>query len=449
MKNLNSNAPLQRRRFLSSAALAAGGLALSSRASAQNSAPAGDPVKIALIGAGTQGQTLLGVCMKALNVRVVAVCDIWEAYNLNQASRILAGFKQEPHLYIDYREMLAKEKELEAVVIATPDFCHAEQTISCLQAGFPVYCESLMSNTIEGAKKMVQATKETGKLLQIGFQRRSNPRYRFAYEHIVNETKMLGKISAANGQWNRPVQTDRGWPKRAPLAEAALSQYGYASMQQFRNWQWYKELGGGPLAELGSHQLDVFNWFTGMTPKSVMASGGTLFYDKESHQWSDTLMAIFEYASEKENLRAFYQTVNSNSNFGHIENFMGDQGTLYLSESAARVKVYREPAAPDWSKWVKLGILESEEKPKEEKKPEGAVLDVQETVIPPSFNLPVKSSDPVFKPHLENFFNAVRGKEKLNCPAETAYPATVLTLKINEAAQSGQKIEFKPEDFLV
>ena len=73
--------------------------------------------------------------------------------------------------------MLSDEKDLDAVIIATPDFWHAEQTIACLKAGLHVYCEKEMSNTLEGARKMVQAAKQTGKLLQIGHQRRSNPRY--------------------------------------------------------------------------------------------------------------------------------------------------------------------------------------------------------------------------------------------------------------------------------
>lgn len=410
------------------------------KARAQN-----ESIQIALLGAGTQGQALLNACMKIEGVQVKALCDIWEAYNLKRASMILSGFKQEHKTYADYKEMLAQESDLDAVIIATPDFCHAEQTTACLKAGLHVYCESMMSNTLEGARAMTQAAKASGKLLQIGHQRRSNPYYRFGYEHILHETKMLGKTTAMNGQWNRAVQPERGFPRRAVIEEAVLNQYGYASMKQFRNWEWYRDLGGGPLAQFGVHQIDVFNWFMGNPPKTVMAVGGTDYYDSKSHEWFDTVMAIFDYENSSSNVRGFYQTINSNSNFGYYENIMGDEGTLYLSESAGRVKVYREPAAPDWEKWVKIGILESVEK---EEDPD-AVITIEESVAPPSYNLPVQFTDPVCQPHLENFFQAIRGEAALHCPPEIAYAATATVLKINESVQDGKRIDLAPGDFQV
>ena len=438
---------MDRRRFLSSTVKASGGFVLSSRATGQAADPRQDDLSVGLIGAGTQGQVLLNTCMKIPKVRIRAVCDIWEAYNLKRASDMLKAYKQEHTAYVDYRDMLDKEKDLDAVIIATPDFWHAEQTIASLRAGLNVYCESVMSNTLEGARAMLRAAKETGRLLQIGCQRRSNPRYRHGNAHVIHETKLLGKITAINGQWNRSVQPNRGWPKRAPLDESTLTKYGFQSMQQFRNWRWYKELGGGPIAELASHQVDVFNWFMDARPTSVLASAGTDYYDKETHECYDTVMAVYEYETQKGSVRAFYQTINSNSSFGYFEKFMGDEGTLCISEAGGRAKVYREPSAPDWDKWVKIGYLEAPVK--KEKQPADAVLDVQETVEPPSYALPVKFNDPVHKPHLENFLNAVRGQEELNYPAETAYESTVTVLKINEAVKSGQKMSFRPADFQV
>ncbi len=443
----DQNPSVNRRSFLHSAALASGSLVWVSNAVAQTAA--NSALNVAILGVGAQGQELLNICAKMEGIRIRALCDIWETYNLNRASEILTGFNQEHTRYNDYKAMLEKEKDIQAILIATPDFCHAEQTIACLNAGINVYCESPMSNTHEGARSMVQAARSTGKLLQIGYQRRSNPLYRYSLDHVINETRMLGKVTAVNGQWNRAVQSDRGWPRRAALEDAVLNQYGYASMAQYRNWQWYRALGGGPFAVSGSHQIDVFNWFMNAYPKSVMASGTTAYYDPATHEWYDTMMAIFEYEKEKESIRAFYQTINANSNFGFFENLMGTEGTLYLSEASGRVKVYREPAAPDWEKWVKIGVLESAQPApkKTPEKPADGTLEVQETVIPPSYNLPVAFKESVYQPHLQNFFNTVRGSEKLNCPAETAYATNFLVLKINEAAQNGQRIELKPEDF--
>ena len=103
----------------------------------------------------------------------------------------------EVRAYENYEDLLAKEKDLQAVVIATPDFWHAPMTNTCLKAGLHVYCEKMMSNTIEGARSMVQTMRETGKLLQIGHQRRSNPRYVFTLNRLLHEAQFCGRLTAA------------------------------------------------------------------------------------------------------------------------------------------------------------------------------------------------------------------------------------------------------------
>jgi predicted dehydrogenase len=221
-------------------------------------------------------------------------------------------------------------------------------------------------------------------------------------------------------------------------------------MVQFCNWRWFKGLGGGPIVDLGSHQIDIYSWFLGTNPKSVIASGGTDYYDKSTHEWYDTVMTVFEYETKAGIVRAYYQTQTTNSAQGYFETFMGDQATLQISESASRGAVYREPAnQTDWDKWVKLGFMNE---PKEEEKPaaeEGAGLDVRETLAPPAYEIPVVMDKPYHQPHLENFFNAVRGTEKLNCPAEVGYETAVTVLKVNEAVEAMRRLEFKPEEFKV
>ena len=144
-------------------------------------------------------------------------------------------------------EEIEASADIDAVIIATPDFWHAQHTVDCLEAGKHVYCEKEMSNTLEGARKMVAAARETGKLLQIGHQRRSNPRYLHCYEKLIGEANLLGRIVTVNGQWNRAVTPDLGAPDRYAIPEARLKQYGFRDMAQFRNWRWYKGLGGGPI----------------------------------------------------------------------------------------------------------------------------------------------------------------------------------------------------------
>jgi predicted dehydrogenase len=443
---------MNRRSFLRSTAAVGAGLAMSSRMFAAASGGSND-INVALLGAGLEGRALMEACRKIPNVKFKAVCDIWTAYNQKAMVNLLGRYGQKCNAYVDYKEMLDKEKgQIDAVIIATPDFWHAEHAIASMEAGLHVYCEKEMSNDLAKARQMVEAQKKTGKLLQIGHQRRSNPRYIHCYDKLIKEAKLLGRMTTVNGQWNRSAQEPLGWPKNAVMDDATLNKYGFSSMEQFRNWRWYKKLGGGPIVDLGSHQIDIYAWFLGATPKGVVASGGTDYYDKKTHEWYDTVMAIYDFETKEGIVRAFYQVLTTNSNQGYYETFMGDQGTLVISESAARGSVYREQGAavPDWDKWVKLGFIN--EPKKEEKKPAaaGVVLDVRETLAPPAYEIPVNMEGKlVHQPHLENFFDAVRGKAKLNCPAQVGYETAVMVLKVNEAVEAARRIEFKPDDFKV
>jgi len=448
MNNQKIAKGIDRRSFLHSTAALGAGLFLAQESFGQAPTPKTDDLNIALLGAGAQGQVLLNACLKIPGVRFKAVCDIWTAYNQRRASRLLKKYKHEHNTYVDYGEMLNKEKDLDAVLVTTPDFWHAEHAIASLKAGLHVYCEKEMSNTLDDARKMVEAAKETNKLLQIGHQRRSNPRYIHCYEKLIKEAKILGRITTINGQWNRAARPDLGSPQKYAVDQATLEEYGFKSMHQFRNWRWYKGLGGGPIVDLGSHQIDIYNWFLDAIPKSVMASGGTDYYDKETHEWYDNVMAIYEYGTSQGTVRAFYQTITTNSSQGYFETFMGDQGTLVISESAARGAVYREPSAPDWDKWVKAGFVNEPTKTTEEENAEtGAILDVRETMAPPAYELAVKMDKLYHQPHLENFFDAVRGKAKLNCPAEVGYETAVTVLKVNAAVEAARRLNFKPEEF--
>ncbi len=414
-------------------------------------APAGklNDINVALLGAGDEGEVLLNSMLKIPGLRFRAICDIWTEYNQKRLVGRLKRYNFDVNGYEDYREMLEKEKELDAVVIATPDFWHARHAVDCLHAGKHVYCEKEMSNTLEGARSMVLAARETGKLLQIGHQRRSNPRYIHCREKLLQEARLIGRIVTAQGQWNRSVKPDIGWPQRYAIPEDRLKKYGFKSMQQFRNWRWYKGLGGGPIVDLGSHQIDIFNWFMNASPTHVLASGGIDYYDPATHEWYDTVLAIYEYQTATGRARAYYKTQTTNGSQGYFETFMGDQGTLVISESEANFSgsIYREVSAPAWDKWVQKGYIAAPKEQAVKSEETKAVLDVRESVSPDEHRIPIELNDPYHKPHLENFFNAIRGTAKLNCPAEVGYETAVTVLKVNEAIEANQRLAFKPEEF--
>jgi predicted dehydrogenase len=351
--------------------------------------------------------------------------------------------------------MLDKEKALDAVIVATPDWMHAEHSIACLQAGKHVYCEKEMSNSLEQAKQMVLAARQTGKLLQIGHQRRSNPRYIYSLEKIIRDAKLLGRITTTYGQWNRGKSAvDPGCPKGKELDEATLKKYGYDTMQQFLNWRWYRKYGGGPIEDLGSHQIDIFNWFLGTPPKSVIASGGMDYY--KGREWYDNVMAIYEYDTPEGVVRALYQVLTTTSARGYYETFMGDEGTLQISEDPRKCRVFAEGHLPRdaWDKWAEKGYLiklppeEQEQKP-ESKSETGAVVYIDLSPPQIAWLLPVKSGGSYHQAHLENFFDAIRHGTPLNCPPEVAYETAVTVLTVNDAVAAGKRVDFKPEEFKV
>ena len=268
-----SDRKMNRRTFLASASAAGAGLAVAPATAGQPKAARTDDLNIAVIGVGSQGRILIDSILKIPGIRFKAICDIW-SYGQQYGSNYLKKNGHEVNVYEEYREMLAAEKDLDAVVVATPDWMHAEHSVACMEAGLHVYCEKEMSNLLEEAKEMVLAARRTGKLLQIGRQRRSNPRYIHAIDNLIRKEKLLGRITQAYGQWNRPKSGDLGWPRKHEMSTSFLEKYGYASMREFRNWRWYSKYGGGPVADLGSDQIDVFGWVFGVAPKSVMAAGG-------------------------------------------------------------------------------------------------------------------------------------------------------------------------------
>ena len=442
----NEKLEMDRREFI--VAAAASGAALVGATPLQALNQSSNEIRVALLGAGAQGQVLLEAAMQIPHLRFVAVCDIWAEYNLRRATRMMKDAGHPNRAYTDYREMLDKEKgHLDAVLIATPDFWHAEHAIECMKTGLHVYCEKEMSTNLADARRMVLTSRETGRLLQIGHQRRSNPRYLFCYERLINESHLLGRITTVNGQWNRAKRDFATMPPRYAISSEVLEKYGFRSMEQFLNWRWFRGLGGGPIVDLGSHQIDIFNWYLGARPKGVIASGGTDYFDKATHEWYDTMMVVYDYETPHGVVRAFYQTLTTNGFGGYYEVFMGDQAALEISESAGRGSIYRDAAnAPDWTQYVKAGILTA---PKDDAKPAtgGAVLDVRETAAPPSYGIPVTMRKKYHQPHLENFFGAMRGKEKLNCPGEIGYETAVTVLKVNAAADARTRLEFKPEEF--
>ena len=441
------NPPISRREFLGATAAAGAGLLLTSCRPDDTTQPSSkktplDTLNVALIGFGEEGHVLLESLLNIEGVRVVALCDIWN-YHRDEGARYLKKIGREVRAYENYEDLLSQEKDLQAVVVATPDFWHAPMTNTCLKAGLHVYCEKMMSNTIEGARSMVVTMRQTGRLLQIGHQRRSNPRYRFTLNRLLQAAGFCGRLTAAQAQWNRAVKEDFGWPRKYAMPAETLARYGYQDMHQFRNWRWFKGLGGGPLSDLGAHQIDIFNWWLGVTPRSVMASGGLDYY--QNHDWYDNAMVIYEYPLPHGVARAFYQVQTTTSaGGGYFEMFMGDDGTIKMSEDPSLCAIYREARATSvsWDDLIQKNYVRARELPPVD----AAKVDVRETAQLAQYEIPVFFNKPPHQPHLENFFNAIRGTATLNCPADEAFASEYVIHKANEAIPAQKMLPISPQD---
>ena len=433
-KNQSKSGKINRRKFISTAGkLTAGAIAAPFILRVSKALGMND-LNVAIIGTGTQGRVLINDGLKIPNVRFKAICDIWK-FSQKYAKGILKNYGHVVNIYEDYKEMLEKEKDIDAVIVATPDWMHAEHTIACLKAGKHVYSEKEMSNTLEKAASMVKASQDTKKLLQIGHQRRSNPVYQHALK-MIDDDKVCGKLLNCFGQWNRPVQPKLKWSKRLEIDKGILKKYGYGSMDRFRNWRWYKDFSAGPIADLGSHQIDIFSWFLHAEPKSVVAVGGKDYY--KDREWFENVMAIYEYETRSGSARAFYQVLNTTGFGSYYERFHGDKGTITISESSKKCYYVPEVGAsiPEW-----MSSAKRVERDGHQAIPFIDALTKKNSKA--ASDMATFKKKNVHQFHLENFFNAVRANDmnKLSCPGEAAYPTAVAVLNVIPAIEAGKKIK--------
>lgn len=426
---------------------------------AETASTPSDELRVGFIGCGKQHEVLFNAMVNIPGIRYVAACDIMKARLGRTFSAIKSRFDYNINRYLDAEEMLEKEQgSMDAVFVATPDFWHAPHTIMALDAGYHVYCEKMMSHDIEEARNMVKAMDRSGKLCQIGHQRRSNPRYRYVLNELVQKKNIFGRFINMNGQWNRALSSSQdivSKPSILPDKETLL-RYGFDKgaegdlslddlRHRFLNWRFYTSLSGGPISDLGAHQIDIFNWFMGVQPKSVMASGGRSYFKDREH--FDNVMCLFDYETPEGSARAFYQVLTTTSaGGGYYESFMGTDGTLEISEREAYTNIYKESGANNGAQWddaVARGFLK---KVSAGQAAGGSdAIASYESAPPDKYALPGGLSKPPHQPHIENFLNSIHGKDKLTCDARHALESEAPIYWVNPAANSRQIIEFTDE----
>jgi predicted dehydrogenase len=305
----------------------------------------GGPVRLGFIGVGVQGRNDLKRTDPAF-ADVRALCDI-NPSQLAKADAVLVEQQRKPgRHYEDWQEMVHKE-DLEGVVIATPLSTHAEIAAGCLEAGKHVLCEKMMAWDEAGLRRMIEAARKSGRILEIGYHRFYNRIYEAAYEGIV-KPGLLGDVYMARLVWHRNADWRRNETPPSPTYDP--SKWGYPDFDHLINWRLYWKYSQGLMAELGSHMVNVSNWFFGTTPHSVWGSGG-VFLHKQGREVPDHVYATFEYPG---NRSAVFTSIESNAFEGHYEAFLGTKATLiltdereaYLFEDGTQASFAANPLAP-------------------------------------------------------------------------------------------------------
>ncbi|MBV6646160.1 MAG: Gfo/Idh/MocA family oxidoreductase [Cyclobacteriaceae bacterium] len=413
-----------------------------------------DKVNVAVVGCGGRGRgVIFSNIPKIPGANLVAVCDVIESRREKAKNEFKKKFGVGVNSYEDFDEMLDKEK-LDAVVLTTPDFWHMPHSVNAMERGLHVYCEKAMSNNIKDAKKMAQVMKKTGKLLQIGRQRRSNDRYRFTYQKLLQQEKMFGRLTHAIGQWNRSQIWTQQPRKEDNINLSRLQKYGFETVDQVYNWRNYKKLGGGVVSDLGSHQIDIFNWFFDAFPHTVYATGNNSYFGFEQ---ADTMATILEYDTPSGKAIGIYENISNSRAIGVYERFIGDDGAFIITEGKGN-KIYRESRVPaeKWQKYIDKGYLSNMGDLMAYKSKEQGDSGIKETAPQVSYDIKdMADMDKVYNmashtAHLYNFIESVRENETLNYDAEESYKSEVCIYKIHEAINGGgAKIKIKASEYEV
>jgi len=298
---------MKRREFIKNSGMLAGGLYISNSFDGFGTMHS-EKINIGIIGCGDRGKGIMSV-MKDLSdiFNVVAICDVLD-FRFAEAKKIMPS--DNIKTYTDYRRLL-DDKNVHAVVNATPLFLHFQISSDALRAGKHIYHEKTMAFTIDESLAFIKLVhSKPAQVFQVGHQYRSVPLYARVKEMI--EKDYLGKVTQIDCRWDR----NSTWRRAVPNI----------SLERQINWRMYKEYSGGLAAELLSHQIDFINWAFNATPQTIIATGGIDFY-KDGRETFDNIQVLLRY---KEGMIGNFGATLGNEREGYIFKIKGTKGTVEL-----------------------------------------------------------------------------------------------------------------------
>ena len=403
-----------RRSFLKASAA---GLAMSGSILGAN-----DRVRMAVIGTGMRGTQVHGSFIKHKDVQFVVACDVAK----DRLDTFLTANKDEKlETSGDYRKVFER-KDIDAVLLTVPDHWHEPMLKAALEAGKDVYVEKPISNTVEGALKMLQEAQSHKQVIQVGLQQRS-------WDHFQECAKMvrdgqLGKVTHAVMQYNssyfnaapqgQPVPSTLDW--KMWLGSAPEKSY---SFQRQRSWRSFYDYGGGIVTDWGVHLWDVADWYMdadNKVPKSVSASGQYVKFPADPEQVPDAVIVTAQYDNF---VASFTNVALPNPDFELWGNyFFTDRGCLLVNRTGYMIR----------SNPTRRAIPGFPEPPKpldgkQFKNPQGMSEDPNSTFASATMN------------HARNFLDCVKSRAKTVCPMEVGFHSTLPCLLGLESMKRGGK----------
>ena len=382
------------------------------------------PVRTGIVGCGGQGGVLIENC-PASHMHLLAVCDIAPDHFERGLEKVRSLHHPEAQGYTDFEEML-KRSDIEAVIVAAPLWLHETFTVAALQAGKHVFCEKMMAHGIDGCRNMINAAQAARRNLQIGHQRNYNPLYQEAYQMIQNG--IIGDIYHVRALWHR----NTSWRRKVPNLDFDPSPWGYPTLEHLKNWRLYEKFSQGLMAELGSHQLQVVNWFTGSRPTAVYGSGGTYRF-KDGREVPDHVYVTYEYP---EGLTFTYSSIQSNRLDHYYEQFMGTEGTIILS-GEREAMLFSEGQKATRATQIAVEAASSS----------GPVMSASESRVRDATGSQVSGDGSTYSPlqayrdELAGFCNTVRQGAPNLCEGEEGMDACTPIIRANGSIARGEKLD--------
>jgi predicted dehydrogenase len=372
---------------------------------------------------------------KELNFDMVAVSDIWKRRREEGQAILKEKLGHDIKTFVN-NDALYSSKEVDAVIISTADFQHALHMVEAVKAGCDAYTEKPFAETMEDARAALKAAKETGKIIQIGSQRRSGKNYHSA-ANFIKEGK-FGDITMVELTWN--VNQPGRWRRKElveQIKESDTDWKRYLMNRPFEPWDPRKYLefrlfwpySSGLPGQWMSHQIDTVHWFSGLKhPRSVVANGGIYQWKDGRKNW-DTMTAVFEYGPENDPSKGFQVSFAS-----RMHNGDENPSEIYYS-NGGEINLITNKVSPTG------GLRERFAKPmgmSANLLPEVDLNVVDEKVVA-SANT---GNDPLTSAHMRNWMECVRDRKQPNAPVEAGYSHAIAVIMTNAAARTGEKVTF-------